>query len=162
MYHFSPNKTNNSGCGASELREILTSGSSSGATRCGGRAVPNFVTAIEIAGSPTKLAKVRMETFKPSENEIAAVDHERVARVIFRGVAREIDRDPAKIGWLAPAPHRHARQHLRLECRVFLDTLCHIRGDPARRDGVGANAVARMLHRDGAHHRQHRAFGGAV
>src|SRR5882672_11695334 len=46
------------------------------------------------------------------EDEIAAVDDERVAHVIAGGGAREIDGDTAEVAAHAPAAHGHARQHL--------------------------------------------------
>src|SRR5690348_12831652 len=63
------------------------------------------------------------EVNRLSEHQIAAVDHEGVGGVVAGGVARQINRDAAEIGRLAPAPHRHARQHLLREHRIVLHAL---------------------------------------
>src|SRR5579872_1021964 len=97
-----------------------------------------------------------------SEDNVAAIDDEGVAGVVFRGVAGEIHGDPAEIFRLAPAAHRNAWDDFLGKCRRILRELSHFRRDPARSDRIGANAKAGVLDCDRAHHGEHGTLGGAV
>src|SRR6202007_3263057 len=62
----------------------------------------------------------------PSERGLAAVDHKAVGGVIGRGLAHDVDRDAAEIGWLAEAAHGNARHHIGDEFLVGHDAGGHV------------------------------------
>src|SRR5271166_6652360 len=93
-----------------------------------------------------------------SERAVAAVDHEAVGSVIRRERAHQIDRDPAKIRWLAEAPHRDPWHHVGEEFLVASGARRHVGLDPAGQDSVGGDAVAGVLDRERARQRVHCRF----
>src|SRR6185369_2839920 len=96
------------------------------------------------------------------EEGISAIDEECVARVVAARVADQVDRDRAEILRLAPAAYRNPRQHPVAEFVPVERLLGHRRIDPARQDGVGADAATREFHRQRADHRDQAALGRRV
>ncbi len=61
-----------------------------------------------------------MHGLRRSENRVTAVDHKCVARMIGRGIRREINRDAAEVAGLAPATRRNAWDHFFRKRRALL------------------------------------------
>src|SRR5207244_889228 len=83
----------------------------------------------------------RVPAGAPLEDRVAAVDHERVARVVAAGVACKVHRDTAEVVAHPPPTHRHAGQHLAREGLAVERGFRHRRVDPARHDRVAAAVV---------------------
>src|SRR5690242_21960631 len=88
------------------------------------------------------------------EYDVAAIDNEGVAGMVFRGVTGEIHGNAAEVFRLAPAAHRHTRNDLFGKGLRVLRHLSHFGRNPARSDRIGANAITGMLDGDRAHHRR--------